>query len=91
MQATLWANVSWMDHTVKVRSTTCQVEGKRLILKMNLLPSFGDINKKKHTLSGKTLCSHFALPVFQVIFPRPISLLVELGVLLIKLVYLIPE
>lgn len=51
MQATLWANVSWMDHTVKVRSTTCQVEGKRLILKMNLLPSFGDINKKNiHSL-----------------------------------------
>lgn len=90
MQATLWANVSWMDHTVKVRSTTCQVEGKRLILQMNLLPSFGDINKK-HTLSGKTLYSRFALPVFQVIFPRSISLLVKLGVLLIKLVYLISE
>lgn len=30
--STLWAKVSWLDHTVKVRSTTCQVEGKRLIL-----------------------------------------------------------
>ena len=61
IRATLWAKVSRVDPMVKVRRATCQVESKRRISEMHLLPFFGQI-KKKHIPSGRTLSPHFPLP-----------------------------